>query len=104
MIILKGTSFYQEIIKALPTWSLGTLRLEPDNSYDSEACAIYVEGETVGYLEKGWINSHYGEEMLSYINNPQREGKVSLRKVGGYDMGNGKRATEGLRLITRRDF
>lgn len=103
-ITLKGTSFYQDTIKGLANWSMGTLRLEPENAYDSEACAVDVDGEIVGYLEKGWKNSPYGEEMLSYINSPQREGKVSLRKVGGYDMGYGKKATEGLRLITRADL
>jgi hypothetical protein len=104
MITLKGTSFYQSTIKGLKNWSLGILRLEPNNQYDSEACAVYVEEELVGYLEKGWKEEDWGEEMLTYINNPQREGHISLRKVGGYNMDNGEVATEGLRLITKKDL
>jgi len=104
MITLKGTSFYQETIRGLGNWSMGTLRLEPDNAFDSEACAVDVEGEIVGYLPKDWKEEAYGTEMLSYIESPEREGRVSLRKVGGYAMRNGGVATEGLRLITRADL
>ena len=104
MIILKGTSFCQKSIEALSDWSVGTLRLEPENPYDVDACAVDVDGDKVGYLPKGWKGESYGIEILDYINNAEREGRVSLRKVGGYDMGNGKKATVGLRLIQRSDL
>ena len=104
MITIKGTSYYQNTIRGLENWSIGTLRLEPNNEYDADACAVEVDGELVGYLPKGWKNEYYGPEMLVYIESIEREGRVSLRKVGGYSMGNGKTATEGLRLITRADL
>ena len=104
MIILKGTSFYQKAINALEEWSIGTLKLEPDNPYDEEACAVYVNDDLVGYLPKGWRHEYWGQEVIDYINSPQRNRQVSLRKVGGYIMNNGKTATTGLRLITRADL
>jgi hypothetical protein len=104
MIILKGTSFHQTTIKELTNWSLGTLRLEPDNEYDPEACAVDVGDKTVGYLPKGWSTETYGTEMLAHIKSPEHEGRVSLRKVGGYNMSGGRTAFEGLRLITHSDL
>tara|TARA_B110000263_G_scaffold168605_1_gene146898 strand:+ start:140 stop:457 length:318 start_codon:yes stop_codon:yes gene_type:complete len=101
MIILKGTSFHQTTIKELTNWSLGTLRLEPENMYDPEACAVDVGDKTVGYLPKGWNIEHYGEDLLTHIKN---NGLVSLRKVGGYTMNGGRTAFEGLRVITHSDL
>ena len=104
MIILKGTSFYQENIKKLDTWSLGYLQLEPTNPYDAEACAVYVEDNIVGYLPKGWRQGKVSEDLISYIDSPHQNKKVSLLKVGGFKLNNGKVATTGLRIITRDDL
>ena len=101
MIILKGTSFHQNTIKELTNWSVGTLRLEPENTYDPDACAVDVGDKPVGYLPKGWNTEHYGEDLLLHIKN---NGLVSLRKVGGYTMSGGRTAFEGLRVITHSDL
>lgn len=104
MIRLKGVSFYQDTIASLDEWSLGSLRLEPDNPYDADACAVDVQGQLVGYLPKGWRHEEWGQDLLAYINNSQGENSVSLKKVGGYDMYDGKKAALGLHLVTVRDI
>jgi len=87
-IKVKGTSFRQPKVKALPTRCLGILSLQPENVHDKEACAITVDGEIVGFLPRGWARRWWGPSIVKVIKD--QEGVVPLKKVG--------RSLFGLRL------
>ena len=97
IIIVKGTSFYQNVVKTLPFYSLGLLEPQPDNVYDPFACAIKVNNELVGYLPRGWTNQKWGREIINVIKH--KEGLVQLVKVGGFKLYNDQKPLYGLRLI-----
>jgi hypothetical protein len=97
MIMVKGTSYYQEAIPDSDKVILGHLELEPDNEYDQDACAVYIDGKKAGYLQKGWKHQQWGAVVVNCIK--EKEGVVQMFKVGGFGFEDGSSAYLGLRIM-----
>jgi len=97
MIMVKGTSHYQDSIPDVETVILGRLELEPDNEYDRDACAIYIDGKKAGYLQRGWKHQQWGAAVVNCIK--EKEGVVRMVRAGGFEFEDGSSAYSGLRIL-----
>ena len=69
---------------------------ENDNPYDPKAVCIYIQDQTVGYLDRETARSF--REKLAEIGLAEVAAKCSAIIVGGWDRGGGDRGHFGVKL------
>ena len=72
------------------------LVLEDDNPHDSRAVRIFIQGKTVGYLDRETARSF--RERMAEIGLTPAAAKCSVIIVGGWDRGDGDRGHFGVKL------
>jgi hypothetical protein len=108
-----GESHYQEALESIAGGrtedgaNLETVALlvpEPDNRYDRNAVAVWIDGKQVGYLSRG--NAEILQPaILTAIGTTRRQVACKARVVGGWDRGGRDRGHFGVRLfIEPADF
>lgn len=67
-----------------------TFEFEPENEYDSNAVALYVESKKIGYVHRGMIqemiHSYYkqGRQICGYLNKYSAAENTATYKIGFY--------------------
>jgi hypothetical protein len=72
------------------------LILEDDNPHDSEAVAVHIGSELVGYLSREKARLYRAD--LAAAGAPRATVRCKAKIVGGFETANGERAHFGLRL------
>ncbi|WP_395646413.1 hypothetical protein [Terricaulis sp.] len=100
-----GVSNYQPAIEAAarpraagarPLTVEAVLLLEDDNPHDANAVRIEIGGAAVGYLKREHARRYRLD--LEAAGHPRIVARCKARIVGGYDRGEGVRATYGVKL------
>lgn len=96
---VKGCSFHKESFEGLDSGKTyeALLKSEPQNEYDPNAIAVYINQKQVGYLPAGWWDKE--KDISLFLHGViDSENPLSAQITGGFELEDGAKANYGVLL------